>query len=82
MQIPSRFIVEEFQLELNHSALLVEVSPANGNGDVQDFGKLPRWVFHSKHAIWLTAGTKPIVDRAIAGEHIKHTLLQKFSNLL
>ncbi|HSE40076.1 MAG TPA: hypothetical protein VLH08_04860 [Acidobacteriota bacterium] len=79
MQTPRRFVIEGFQLDLNHAAYLVEVTPVKNRQNEQNVKELPDWVFHSKHAIWLTSGSAELVDRAMAGERIKQKLLQRLS---
>jgi len=74
-----RFLVQGFALNVNDSAYLVEVSPhVEGAEQFQDLGKLPAWIFQSKHAIWLAPINAALADRAIKGEQIKHRLIPFF----
>ncbi len=75
MSIPRRFLVQQFQLEVNDAAYLVEVSVHNGNAEgVEELNKLPGWVFQSKHAIWLSRKSGTLIDRAMEGERIRKEL--------
>ncbi len=85
MSNTARFYVDGFLLKVFESAYLVEVKPANGEtGRYQSTSALPRWMFHSSHAIWLTEEDAPIVDRARKGDAIKNEILHRapYNNLL
>ena len=79
MQMPKRYVIEGFQLDINHAAYLVDVTPAKKGVKEQTVRDLPDWIFQSKHAIWLTSGSAQLIDRALEGDRIKKKLAQKFS---
>jgi hypothetical protein len=57
----------------------VAVSPhLEGAEQFQDLGKLPAWIFQSKHAIWLAPINAALADRATKGEQIKDKLIPFF----
>ncbi|MCI0612171.1 hypothetical protein L0244_04195 [bacterium] len=72
------FRIAGFQLFIYPSSFLVEVMPENRTGPRRDnFEELPAWVFHSKHAIWLTRENASNFHRALQGERIKRSILIK-----
>lgn len=74
----ARFYVDGFLLKILESAYLVQVEPANGGtARYAQPASLPRWIFQSSHAIWLTRDDAPLVDRARRGEEIKHRIMSK-----
>lgn len=81
MPVIKRFLVQGFALNVNDSAYLVEVSQhLEGAEQFQDLGKLPAWIFQSKHAIWLAPINAALADRAMKGEQIKNKLIPFFTH--
>lgn len=73
------FCVDGFLLKINRAGYLVEVHEAAIGCDCQgELGKLPDWVFHSKHAIWLSEEGASVLIRAVRGEEIKKRLLTRW----
>ena len=75
MKNHKRFLIREFQLEVNDSAYLVNVNIHDGKTEgFEDPQKLPKWVFQSRHAIWLGGNSETLLDRAMEGDRIRTRL--------
>ncbi len=67
-----------FQLTIYTRSYIVEATPENEASCGQnDDRELPHWVFHSRHAIWLSREFAPISLRAIQGERIRRNILRR-----
>ena len=73
----SRFQLGGLVLKVNEDAYLVEVESSDiSMAQRNDLADLPRWVFESRHAIWLSAQSGPLNRRAFEGEMFKKKLMR------
>ncbi len=78
MSQPARVYVDGFLLKILDSAYLVQVEPANGkSGSYARPQNLPKWIFKSAHAIWMTLEDAPLMDRARRGDEIKTRIMRE-----
>lgn len=71
--------MKDFILNVDDGSYLVEVEWNAGEPGVHGIQDLPVWIFQSRYAIWLTAGSAPIRVRALEGEQIRQQLFSRFS---
>ncbi|PWT91659.1 MAG: hypothetical protein C5B54_04915 [Acidobacteria bacterium] len=77
-----QFHVDQFTLKLNPACYIVEVATEEGEAHRDSLTSLPKWVFESKHTIWLADEQTTIAERARKGETLRQQLLQILNLLL
>lgn len=70
-------------LEIYNASYLVQVTTERHKRSANtELRNVPDWVFHSKHAIWLTDEDASMLDRANHGDGIKKQLQPAYERLL
>lgn len=72
-----RYVIDDLVITLDEPGYLVLIDECDSDRSLHSVEDLPRWVFDSPYAIWLTIGDEPIRMRALEGERIRQQLFER-----